>query len=69
MSVLAQIFNIMTPNYETLALELANDYDGLAVLFEKRCDSGNLQAEEVVPPPEFIKDYLVRSSNEDSKLT
>lgn len=38
MSVLAQIFSIMTPNYETLLLELANDYEGLALAFEKRTD-------------------------------
>ena len=68
MSVLAQIFNIMTPNYETLALELANDYEGLAQAFEKRTDAfGTI--EDVVPPPEFVRDYLQRSSNEDSKLT
>ena len=33
MSVLAEIFNIMTPDLESLTLELYADYDGLANSF------------------------------------
>jgi hypothetical protein len=58
----------MTPNYETLSLELQGDYERLALSFEKRAD-GSGSVEDVIPPPEFIRDYLLRPSNEDNKLT
>jgi len=36
MSVLAEIFNIMSPNLESLTMELQADYEGLANSFTNR---------------------------------
>lgn len=68
MLVLAQTFNIMTPSYDTLQLELRNDYERLVRLFQNRSKALTIE-EDCIPPPEYITEYLVRPSSEDNKLT
>ena len=61
----------MTPTIETLALELRGNYEELAESFERRLvqDIPCRTVEDVIPPPEYIKEYLIRPSAEDNKLT
>ena len=58
----------MPPNFETLKLELANDYERLVQVFQHRSQAA-IGEEDMIPPAEFITEYLVRPSGEDSKLT
>jgi|LauGreDrversion4_2_1035121.scaffolds.fasta_scaffold27958_2 hypothetical protein len=58
----------MPPNFETLQLELTNDYERLIQVFQQRSQVAAGQ-EDMIPPPEFIREYLVRPSGDDSKLT
>ena len=58
----------MPPSFETLSLELANNYESLVHVFRQRALSG-IAEEDMIPPPEFITEYLVRPSGEDNKLT
>ena len=71
MTVFAKIFNIMTPNLDTLTFELHGDYDSVTSLFLQRITTPPEWAsqEDVVPSAEFIKSYLERPSQEDAKLT
>lgn len=71
MTVLAQIFNIMPPDLETLTCELYGDYEGVTSVFTARETQAPAWAtqEDVAPPADLVKQYLERPSQEDVKLT
>ncbi len=71
MTVLAQIFNIMPPDLQTLTLEIKGDYKGLAEVYKERsCIMPAWSTiEDVYPTPDLIMQYLEKPSSEDTKLT
>lgn len=71
MTVLAQIFNIMPPDLQTLTFEISGDYEGLAGVFKERASMVPAWStiEDVYPTPDLVTQYLEKPSAEDTKLT
>lgn len=71
MTVLAQIFNIMPPDLQTLTYEINGDYEGLAGVMKERASVMPAWStiEDVYPTPDLVTQYLEKPSAEDTKLT
>jgi len=67
MTVLAQTFNIMTPDIHTLRAELSGDKQALATTYSQRTEP--IGKCNIIPSPSALSDYLVCPIEDDPKLT
>lgn len=67
MTVLAQTFNIMTPDIKTLRAELLGDKEALVNTYSQRTEPDGKC--NIIPSPSALSDYLVCPLEDDPKLT